>query len=61
MGWVAGSGVSCVRAGAVGHPWALEEVGEPRGPRVVPQLQVWGGAQGPGPLGVVWWCRGERH
>ena len=61
-GWGAGCGVSPVRAGAGGHPSALGgEAGEPRGPRVTPQLPVWGGAQGPGPPGVVRWCRGEPH
>ena len=61
-GWGAGGGVSPVRAGAGGHPSALGgEAGEPRGPRVAPQLPVWGGAQGPGPPGVVGWCRGEPH
>ena len=58
----AGCGVSPVRAGADGHPAALGgEAGEPRGPRVVPQLPVWGGAQGPGPPGAVGRCRGEPH
>ena len=61
-GWGAGCGVSPVRPGAGGHPSALGgEAGEPRGPRVAPQLPVWGGAQGPGPPGVVGWCRGEPH
>ena len=58
----AGGGVSPVRAGAGGHPSALGwEADEPRGPHVAPQLPVWGGAQGPGPPGVVEWCRGEPH
>ena len=58
----AGGGVIPVRAGASVHPSALGlEEGEPRGPHVAPQLPVWGGAQGPGPLGVVGWCRGEPH
>ena len=61
-GWGAGCGVSPVRAGAGGHPSALGgEAGEPRGPRVAPQLPVRGGAQGPWPPGVVGWCRGEPH
>ena len=61
-GWGAGCGGSPVRAGARGHPSALGgEAGEPCGPRVAPQLPVWGGAQGPGPLGVVGWCQGEPH
>ena len=61
-GWGAGCGVSPVRAGAGGHPSALGgEAGEPSGPRVAPQLPVWGGVQGPGPPGVVGWCRGEPH
>ena len=60
--WGAGCGVSPVRAGAAGHPSALGgEAGEPRGPRVAPELPVRGGAQGPGPPGVVGWCRGEPH
>ena len=60
-GWGAGCGVSPVRAGAGGHPWALGgEAGEPRS-RVAPQLPVWGGAQGPGAPGVVGRCRGEPH
>ena len=37
------------------------KAGEPRGRPVAPQLPVWGGAQGPGPPGVVRWCRGEPH
>ena len=61
-GWGAGGGVSPVRAGAVGHPSALGgEVGEPRGPRVAPQLPVLGGAQRPGPPGVVGLSREELH
>ena len=51
-GWGAGCGVSPARPGVRGHPPALGgEAGEPRGPRVAPQLPVWGGAQGPGPPG----------
>ena len=61
-GWEAGGGVSPVRAGAGGHPSALGgEAGESHSPHVAPQLPVWGGAQGPWPPGVVWWCRGEPH
>ena len=61
-GWGAGCGVSPARPGACGHPPALGgEAGEPRGPRVAPQLPVWGGAQGPGPPGVVERCRGQPH
>ena len=61
-GWGAGCGVSPVRAGAGGHASALGgEAGEPRGQRVAPQLLVWAGAHGPGPPGVVGWCRGEPH
>ena len=61
-GWGAGCAVSPARPGAGGHPSALGgKAGEPRGPRVAPQLPVWGGAQGPGPPGVVGWCRGEPH
>ena len=37
------------------------EAGEPRGPHVAPQPQVWGGAQGHGPPAVVRRCRGEPH
>ena len=49
-------------AGAGGHPLALGgEAGEPCGPRVAPQLRVWGRARGPGPPGVVGWFRGEPH
>ena len=58
----AGGGVSPVRAGAGGDRSALGgEAEEPRGPRFAPRLPVWGGAQGPGPPGVVGWCRGEPH
>ena len=47
--------------GASGHPSALgRDAGEPRVPHVAPQLPVWGGAQGPGPSGVVGWFRGRR-
>ena len=61
-GWGAGCGVSPAQLGAGGHPSALGgEAGEPRGPRVAPQLPVWRGAQVPGPPGVVDWCRGEPH
>ena len=61
-GWGAGCGVSPARPGARGHPPALGgEAGEPRSPRVAPQLPVWGGAQGPGPPGVVERCRGQPH
>ena len=61
-GWGAGCGVSPARQGAGSHPSASRgEAGEPRSPRVVPQLPVWGGAQGPRPPGVVGWCRGEPH
>ena len=61
-GWGAGCGVSPARPEAGGHPPALGgEAGEPRGPRVAPELPVRGGAQGPGPPGVVEWCRGEPH
>ena len=61
-GWGAGCGVSPARPGVRGHPPALGgEAGEPRGPRVAPQLPVWGRAQGPGPLGVVERCRGQPH
>ena len=61
-GWGAGCGVSPARPGACGLPPALgAEAGEPRGPRVAPQLPVWGGAQGPGPPGVVERCRGQPH
>ena len=61
-GWGSGCGVSPARPGAGGHPPALGgEAGEPGGPRVVPELPVWGGAQGPGPPGVVEWCQGEPH
>ena len=57
-----GCGVSPARPGVRGHPPALGgEAGEPRGPRVAPQLPVWGGAQGPGPPGVVERCRGQPH
>ena len=43
-----------LRAGAGGHPSALgREAGEPRGPHFAPQLQVWGGAQGLRPPGIV--------
>ena len=60
-GWT-GGGISPVRAGAGGHQSAFGgEAGEPHGPRVAPQLPVWGGAQGPGSLGVVAWCRWEPH
>ena len=49
-------------AGVRGHPPALGGgAGEPRGPRVAPQLPVWGGAQGLGPPGVVERCRGQPH
>ena len=58
----AGGCVLPVRAGAGGHPSALGwEAGEPRGPHLAPQLPVRGGAQGPGPPGVVGWCQGEPH
>ena len=61
-GWGAGFGVSPAQPGVRGHPPALGgEAGEPRGPRVAPQLPVWGGAQGPGPPGVVERCRGQPH
>ena len=61
-GWGAGCGVSPARPGVRGHPPALGgEAGEPRGPRVAPQLPVWDGAQGPGPPGVVERCRGQPH
>ena len=61
-GWGGGCGVSPARPGACGHPPALGgEAGEPRGPRVAPQLPVWGGAQCPGPPGVVERCRGQPH
>ena len=61
-GWGASCGVSPARPGAGGHPSALGgEAGEPRGPRVAPQLPVGGGAQGPGPPGVVGLCRGEPY
>ena len=61
-GWGAGCGVSPARPGVRGHPPALGgEAGEPRGPRVAPQLPVCGGAQGPGPPGVVERCRGQPH
>ena len=61
-GWGAGCGASPARPGVRGHPPALGgEAGEPRGPRVAPQLPVWGGAQGPGPPGVVERCRGQPH
>ena len=50
------------RLGVRGHPPALGgQAGEPRGPRVAPQLPVWGGAQGPGPPGVIERCRGQPH
>ena len=53
----AGCGVSPVRAGAGGHPSALGgEAWEPRGPRVAPQLSIWGRAHGPGP-----WAPGGRR
>ena len=61
-GWGASGGISPVRAGAGGHPSAFGgEAGKPRGQRVAPKLPVWGRAQGPGPPGVVGWCRGEPH
>ena len=61
-GWGAGCGVSPAWPGVRGHPPALGgEAGEPRGPRVAPQLPVWDGAQGPGPPGVVERCRGQPH
>ena len=53
-----GDGSGC--SGVGGHPPALGlEAGEPLGPLAAPQLPVWGGAQGPGPPGVVRWCQGE--
>ena len=61
-GWGAGCGVSPARPGACSHPPALGgEAGEPPGPRVAPQLPVWGGAQGPGLPGVAEQCRGPPH
>ena len=56
----AGCGGGSGRSGAGGHPLALgRQAGEPLGPLAAPEPPVRGGAQGPGPSGVVGCCRGE--
>ena len=58
----AGGGDASGRSGVGGHPPALgREAVEAVGPLATPELPVWGGAQGPGPPGVLGWCQGGSH